>query len=187
MQTTLTKNSPRVLDATCSYFHLWPKHATIRMDIRPEVKPDIVGDIRKTDFPNSFFDEIYLDPPHMIRTDNGCMFPGDRLSIKRRLSGRRTPHSFDRYGVFKSINEWYEFLDSVNLELKRILKPNGIIHFKITSGKDRRVIKRKDMERLTNFEVIKEKTTKSKYPKSKNIVHWITFKPIFYNSVNKSN
>lgn len=69
-QTTLTKNPPRILDATCSFFRVWPKHATIRIDIRPEVKPDIVGDIKKTNFPGHCFDEIYLDPPHMIREDN---------------------------------------------------------------------------------------------------------------------
>ena len=175
-QTSLDNNGLIILDATCSYFHLWPRHATIRMDIRPEVKPDIVGDIRKTQFPNNHFDEIYVDPPHMIRTDNACMFPHDKLAVKRRLSGRTTPHSFDRYGVFKSINEWYEFLEAVNKELKRILKPNGKVHFKITHGKDKRIIKRDDMNRLTNFEVIKEKITKSKYPKSNNTVHWITFR-----------
>jgi len=174
-QLTLTKDSPKILDATCSYFHLWPRHATIRMDIRPECKPDIVGDIRKTDFLDNYFDEIYLDPPHMIRTDNGFMFPNDRMAVKRRLSGRTTPHSFDRYGVFKSIDEWYEFLDAINIEVFRIIKPGGILHFKVTSGKDKRVTKRNDLKRLTNFKVIKEKITKSKYPKSDNKVHWITY------------
>lgn len=175
-QTTLTKNPPIILDATCSYFHLWPRHATIRMDIRPECKPDIVGDIRKTNFSNHYFDEIYLDPPHMIRKDP-MHFPHDKMTIKRRLSGRRTPHSFDRYGVFKSKKEWLEFLDKINLELFRILKPKGKVHFKFTFGEDRRMIKRTDLERLTNFKLINEKITKSKYPGSKNKVYWITFRP----------
>lgn len=175
-QSTLTNNPPIILDATCSFFRIWPRHATIRMDVRPEVKPDIVGDIRKTNFPSYYFDEIYLDPPHMIRKDNPeHAFAHDKMSIKRRLSGRRTPHAFDRYGTWKTKKEWLEFLESINIELKRILKPGGKVRFKITCGEDRRIIKREDMDRLTNFQVLKEKITKSKYPGSKNQVHWITF------------
>lgn len=177
-QTTLSKNPPMILDATCSFFRVWPKHASIRMDIRPEVKPDVVGDIKKTEFPGQYFDEIYLDPPHMIRKDNPeYAYAHDKMQIKRRLSGRRTPHAFDRYGVWKTKKDWLGFLDAINIELKRILKPGGIIHFKIACGEDRRMIKRVDMDRLTNFEVLQEKITKSKYPGSKNNVHWITFGP----------
>lgn len=176
IQKTLTNNSPKILDATCSFFRVWPKHATIRMDIRPEVKPDVVGDIQKTNFPHNYFDEIYLDPPHMIRKDP-MHLPHDKMQIKRRLSGRRTPHMFDRYGTFKSRKEWLDFVDKTNNELFRILKPDGKVHYKATFGKDVRLIKRTDLDLMTNFKIIKEKITKSKKPGSKNMVHWITFIP----------
>jgi len=172
-QTTLTKNPPMILDATCSYFRNWPKHATIRMDIRPEVNPDIVGDIRKTNFPDHYFDEVYLDPPHMIRKDP-LFLPHDKMTIKRRLSGRRTPHMFDRYGVFTSRKEWIDFVKKTNVELARILKPGGLVHYKATFSDNRRYIKREDLGLMTNFKVIEEKITKSKKPKSKCLVHWIT-------------
>jgi|SRR3990167_1183603 len=173
-----------ILDATCSFFRIWPRHATIRMDIRPEVKPDVVGDIRKTDFPDAHFDEIYLDPPHMIRKDQ-FILPHDIIAIKRRLSGRKSPDSFTRYGTFKSRKEWLDFLDKTNQELFRILKPNGKVYYKTTFGKDSRLIKREDMEHMTNFKIIKEKITKSRKPGSKNMVHWITFVPQLTNKAER--
>jgi len=165
-----------ILDATCSFTRNWPKHATIRMDIRPEVKPDLVGDIRKTDFPDNYFDKIYLDPPHMIRSDPWIQ-PHDRIAIKRRLSGRRSPDSFTRYHAFKSRDEWIDFVKKTNDELFRIIKSDGTIIYKCTFGKDRRYIKREDMDLMTNFIIIEEKITKSKQPGSKNKVHWFTFRP----------
>lgn len=175
-QKTLTDNPPMILDATCSFSRIWPKHATIRMDIRPIVKPDIVGDIKKTDFPSSYFDEIYMDPPHMIRKDDMIM-PHDIMYIRRRLSGRRSPGDITRYGVFRSRDEWLNFVNQTNLEIFRILKPNGLLHTKWTFAIDKRYIKREDLNGYTNFQIIEEKITKSKKPGSKNKVHWITFKP----------
>ena len=177
MQTALSNNPPIILDATCSFSRIWPKHATIRMDIRPQVKPDLVGDIRKTNFPNSYFDEIYLDPPHMIRKD-ALIFPHDKIYISRRLSGRRSPDPFTRYGAWKNRKEWVDFVTKINKELFRIIKPGGKIHFKLTFGPDKRFIKRSDMDLMINFNIIKEKITKSKMPNSKNLVHWITYIPI---------
>lgn len=184
-QTTLTRDPPMILDATCSFYHNWPKHATIRMDIRPIVEPDIVGDITKTIFPNHYFDAIYLDPPHMIRKDP-MILGHDLTQIKRRLSGRLSRGMYEhnvegidisRYGFFKTKEEWYDFLDKVNVELLRILKPTGKTYWKLTFDIDSRGIKEKDIERLTNWQVIERKITKSKKPRSKNVVHWLTMIP----------
>lgn len=174
-QETLTRNPPQILDATCSFSRIWPKHATIRMDIRPQVKPDVVGDIKKTQFPDNHFDEIYLDPPHMIRKDP-FILPHDKLYISRRLSGRRSPDTFTRYGAWRTREEWLDFLNKTNKELLRIIKAHGFIHWKLTFGSDTRFIKREDMKLMTNFILIKEKITKSKMPGSKNHVHWLTYK-----------
>lgn len=165
-----------ILDATCSFARNWPKHATIRMDIRPIVKPDVVGDIKKTNFPDNYFDKIYMDPPHMIRKDDMIM-PHDIMTIRRRLSGRRSPGDITRYGVFRNRKEWLDFIDKTNIELLRIIKPDGKIFGKYTFGNDKRYIKREDLEGYTNFTIIEEKRTKSKKPGSKNFVHWITFIP----------
>lgn len=164
-----------ILDATCSFSKIWPKHATIRMDIRPIVKPDVVGDIKQTNFPDHYFDKIYMDPPHMIRKDDMIM-PHDIMYIRRRLSGRRSPGDITRYGVFRSRKEWIEFIEKTNHELLRILKPNGTVHGKFTFGADKRYIKREDLNGYTNFVIIEEKITKSRKPGSKNKVHWITWK-----------
>lgn len=182
-QTTLTDKAPMILDATCSFYRNWPKHATIRMDKRSEVKPDVVGDIRKTNFPDSYFDAVYLDPPHMIRKDP--MILGHDITQIRRLRrlgtyGIKTPgfyHELSRYGHFKSKDEWYDFLDKVNVELLRILKPNGKCYWKLMFGKDTRLIKQEDLQRLTNFKTIEKKVTKSKV-RSTNEVHWLTMVPI---------
>ena len=66
-QTFLDENPPMILDATCSYGRIWPAHATVRIDIRPETKPDFVMDNTNLNFPDAFFDEIYYDPPHVFR------------------------------------------------------------------------------------------------------------------------
>ena len=73
-QETLTTDHPVILDATCSYGMKrrprgvrWPQHATVRIDIRPEVKPDYIMDNANLEFPDDCFDRIYYDPPHVIR------------------------------------------------------------------------------------------------------------------------
>lgn len=180
-QLTLTNQSPIILDGTCSFKHSrtkrWPAHATIRMDIRPEVNPDVVGDIKRTDFPNHYFDEIYLDPPHMIRKDP-FMLGHDIRTIRRRMGriNSDTPNSFHRYGFFKTRDEWMEFVRMTNQEVFRILKPGGKFHYKATFSKDNRYILRKDLDEYTNFVVIKEKITNSRI-NPQNKVHWLTMIP----------
>lgn len=68
-QTTLTKDAPMILDATCSFYRNWPLHATLRMDNRAIVGPDIVADAQFLPFRDGVFDQIYCDPPHMVRKD----------------------------------------------------------------------------------------------------------------------
>ena len=56
-QATLTENAPITLDATSSR-HVktsWPRYASLRMDIRKEVKPDIVADARFLPFRDGVF------------------------------------------------------------------------------------------------------------------------------------
>lgn len=161
-----------ILDATCSFKRIWPKHATIRIDIRPEVKPDIVMDAKDLKFVDNYFDEIYVDPPHWFR--KGKMSP--RIKQVRRLSGRRTPDAFTRYGWWPSQKEWFDFIDATNKEFYRCLKKSGRLYYKITEAKG--CTKPLDLvERMTNFELIEDKISKTNSNfTSKGIVHWLTFK-----------
>lgn len=109
-QTTLI-DGPKILDATCSFSKIWPKHATVRIDIRAECKPDIVMDAKNLKFEDNYFDQIYCDPPHWIRNSNDLT----RIKIVRRLSGRKTPDSFTRYGFWKSEEEWFHLSSQKNL------------------------------------------------------------------------
>ena len=58
-QTSLDTTGKIILDATCSYARIYPKFATIRIDIRPQTKPDIVMDAKDLKFIDNYFDEIY--------------------------------------------------------------------------------------------------------------------------------
>lgn len=174
LQTSLTGNGPMILDATCSFGRIYPKHATIRIDIRPECKPDIVMDAKDLKFQDNYFDQIYCDPPHFIR--NGPPHP--RIKEVRRLSHRLSPDAFTRYGWWHGKDEWFEFVEKTNKEFARCLKPNGVLYYKITEAGG--CTKPSDLiERMTNFELIEDKTntSKSNLP-SKGITHWLTFKVI---------
>ena len=174
-QTFLDENPPKILDATCSFSKRWPAHATIRMDIRPECKPDVVGDARRTDFPDAYFDEEYLDPPHLFRR-------GGTETIKRlrREKYHRwfSPDPFTRYGTWGSREEWLDFISKALTEAHRILKPTGLLHIKLTESKDKKM-KVEDVSASPLFEVVKHKitTSVSNFSKSKAKVHWLTMRP----------
>lgn len=168
-QTALTESPPIILDATCSYGRRWPRFETIRIDIRPEVHPDFVMDAKHTNFPDYHFDEIYCDPPHIVR--------------KSPLSGMED--IYQRYGWWKSRSEWIDFLRQTNIEFFRILKLDGVLHYKITDGATFKgetggaTHLRELIREMTNFEITKDRITESKNHvlKSKSKVHWLILKP----------
>jgi hypothetical protein len=175
-QTTLDANAPRILDATCSYKHRnriprWPAHATIRIDIRPEVRPDIVMDARKLDFPDYYFDKIYCDPPHLFRrSDNGLM----QLRAMRRLHPDMGPLStYERFSYWHTRQEWLDFVSKSMPEFLRCLMPNGKLHYKLTESKDMNV---SDLLGL-GFSIKLDRVTLSKGISRKMRVHWLTMKP----------
>ncbi len=118
-----------ILDATCSFARIWPKHATIRIDIRPETNPDIVMDAKALEFPDNTFDEIYCDPPHLFRKGEH-----KTEAQTRRLSGRTSPGFWKRYGSWESKEQWDEFVERTNIEFSRVLKKDGILHYKLTDS-----------------------------------------------------
>lgn len=173
LQTSLTGQGPKILDATCSFGRIWPKYATIRIDIRKECNPDIVMDAKDLKFENDFFDEIYCDPPHLIR--KGDNLEGSKR--KTRLSGRlSSSNMFVRFGYWHNHEEFYEFVDKTNNEFYRVLKPKGIIHYKMTDGSG--CVRTSDLiERMTNFTLTKDERTKSKSALGPNgNARWLTFR-----------
>lgn len=171
MQNTLTENAPMILDATCSFGKIWPKHASIRIDVRSECKPDMVMDAKDLKFPDNYFDEIYCDPPHLIRKGGASQ----RIKTYRRLSGRRTPDPFTRYGHWNNQEEWFEFAEKTNKEFYRCLKPKGLLYYKITEAGG--CTKPSDLvQRMTNFELLEDRVVPSKSPLGKGKTHWMTFR-----------
>lgn len=146
-QTTLTENSPFILDSTCSELKIYPKFASIRLDKRIEAKPDIVADDRFLPFKDGVFDMIYCDPPHNIRhSDKG--YSGTWKTARKR---------FAQYGFWRRRSDWVTFVYLTNKEFARCLKKKGSLHYKISyNAKSKEMIWREDMGGYCNFEVVKE-------------------------------
>jgi len=173
-QTTLTQDGKMILDSTCSFSKIWPKHATVRIDVRPECNPDIVMSATDLKFPDKHFDEIYCDPPHMFRRGKDLT----KIKINRRLSGRRSPGMFERYGFWATKEEWFDFIDKTNKEFSRVLKSDGLLYYKITEASG--CTKPSDLiERMTNFVVVEDLFDKVKSNLGKGNTHYITFKHRF--------
>lgn len=176
-QGTLTEHAPIILDATCSYARIWPRYASIRIDIRPEVKPDTVMDAGDLKFPDHYFDTIYCDPPHLIRSSQ----THESLRLLRLRSGRTSPGFFERYGLWVHKADWLNFVERTNKEFYRCLKPTGTLHYKLTESNSRNnatVHLKHLLKGMTNFETVSDKQTPSRSNlKNKSMVHWLTMKP----------
>lgn len=106
----------RILDATCSHRLMWENRndpETVYMDIRPEVAPDIVGDITRAPFAAGTFDLVIFDPPHASLGVNSTMA--------------------DRYGVFTDA-QIRAAVASGFQEISRVLREDGLCLFKWSDG-----------------------------------------------------
>lgn len=73
-----------------------------------EVRPDVIGDFRKMEFPDNSFSVVVFDPPH--------------------LKCGETSFMFYKYGSLGS--KWEDDLRNGFAECFRVLKPNGTLLFK---------------------------------------------------------
>jgi hypothetical protein len=169
-QTTLTEDAPMILDATCSDLKIWPKEASIRIDIDRNVKPDIVASASSLLFRDGVFDAIYCDLPHCIRSEGH--FTGNGMW--------GSYHGLQRFSFWKSKAEWLDFLRGTNVDFSRCLKEQGILHYKIASNTngDPRMVKLNDLELMDRFTTEEWRVTKSPTPWSTAFTHWLTMKPI---------
>lgn len=114
-----------ILDACCGPRFMWlnKNHPnTIYIDIRNEdkgyrkdrpnlcIKPDIVMDFTKLDFPDECFKLIFWDPPHLRAKKLGC-------------------NLLKQYGALRP-ESWQGDLKKGFSELWRVLKPFGVLLFK---------------------------------------------------------
>jgi tRNA G10 N-methylase Trm11 len=104
----------KILDATCGTRSIWfpgerKNKDTIYIDIRPEVKPDIVCSATATPFEQKTFDMIIFDPPF-------------RQFGKNSIFGKK-------YSVM-SKSDINIFIKDAFWEFARILKDDGVVVFK---------------------------------------------------------
>ena len=177
-QTTLTEDAPVILDSTCSTLKLWPKSATVRIDIRREVKPDVVASACALPFRLGTFDVIFCDPPHIINK-KGLTKPkvGAQFASWNRRHGYHTENWINclwRFGWWTSHKQWMEFVKATDREFRTCLKDSGTLEYKIMGGPSKRFATDTDIAEMRNFEIVKTKNTKSK---NRNPVKWLTMKP----------
>ena len=179
----MTEDAPLILDATCSDKKIWPRNATVRMDVRREVNPDVVADARFLPFRDGAFEVIYCDPPHLIDEDGWendvPKFSRWFVSVNRHREGfyhQHILHSYRRYGLWHSREEWLDFLAKTNIEFARILKLNGVLEYKIGETKAKgRSVKVSELEAAyVDFEMTRRKVTESNVH---NPTFWLTMKP----------
>ena len=177
-QTTLTEDAPMIVDLTCSTKRIWPKSATKRGDVDPEVEADFHWDGKIIPFPDGSVDEFYYDPPHMIgrpfkKPEHGPWFS----SVNR----KKYPHdhflnSVGRFAKWKSRKELEATLIILNKEFARALKQDGRLNLKLSEvGRPNRSVQYSDICFLTNFILESGKITRSKF--GKNPTYWLTMKP----------
>lgn len=151
----------KILDPCCGGRMFWfNKHNpnVIFQDIRTldknsikqrpnfEIKPDMIGDFRKLEFPDKTFKLIVFDPPHLKGAGkNGWMAK--------------------KYGVLDK-DTWREDLKKGFSECWRVLKKDGILIFKLNEYS----IKLKDVRDLFPTDPLFGHTTNNK-----GNTHWICF------------
>lgn len=135
------------------------KDRFITSDLLASNTPHVVADMKNLPYTSGVFDAIRFDPPHLIRNDVKHWSP-----------------QYLRYGNWKNRKEWEIALDAVNKEFYRVTKNTATLLVKIIDGKDRRVTKRADLDRLTKWEMVKLYETPAKAAWNTNVTLWAWFR-----------
>jgi len=156
--------SKRVLDVCCGGRMFWfnkQNPDVVYQDIREEtihwnednghpkrtleIKPDVIGDFTKMDFPDNYFYLIVFDPPHFNKLGNN--------SRTAKMYGKLLP-------------TWEDDIKAGFSECFRVLKPNGTLIFKWNSTQ----IPLKKILELTDVKPLFGHTT-GRQAKT----HWVAF------------
>ena len=182
-QATLTEDPPMILDATCStgIRNRWPKFASLRMDVRAEVGPELIADARFMPFRDGSIHKIYCDPPHAIGAGKNSAFLRQQKFSRWFSSVNRDRYGSDnyaanlrRFGNWKTKEEWLQFVEATNSEFFRCLGPDGELHYKLCEMRYRTVALA-DLDLMTNFTIAQKKLTHSKW--GRNPTYWLTMQP----------
>jgi hypothetical protein len=142
---SLTKANARILDATAGNRVIWKTKDDSRIlfiDVEPEleVKPDIVMNCTKTDFPDKSFNLIVFDPPHGFGGKVGegfhtCRNKKEAEAFSRKWGYEKGNLAHCYYGVdkFKTRPQVLRFVYLASKEFYRILQDTGILFVKWTS------------------------------------------------------
>lgn len=177
IQETLTKEELLVLDTTCSEKKVWPRFASLRIDIRSKAGPDVQASATNLPFRDALFTEVYCDPPHMIKkkkTSEEPVMSAWFASKNRKLY----PHQhflncIGRFSSWTSREEWLNFIQQTNAEFYRVLKPNGVLHYKLCELRQNSV-KFSDLHLLTDFTLMASRDRLS--PLGHNKTRYFTFR-----------
>ena len=153
IQKTLFEYEFLTLDSTCSDRKIWPRFASIRIDIQREARPDIQASACFLPFRSGIFREIYCDPPHRIGRY------GQGFGLQRSNKGL----AYQRFSCWQNKEEYFKFLEAVDREFSRTLEAGGTLHFKTTEGNlsHGTMIERKMLDRLSNFQTVREERAES--------------------------
>ena len=162
-----------ILDATCSDKRRWPKFATVRMDIRREVEPDVQADATHLPFREGIFDRIYVDPPWVK--------DGDEKSRALWVARKAAPLG-GRFGGFTKRNQFLKFIFGINHDFRVCLKSSGRLYMKIgwhPSGASNGSLlsKHNDISYLSNFYIEQEIVKPSSLGWSECNTSWLTMRP----------
>ena len=134
------KPDAKILDATAGNRHIWKVKDDSRivfMDIESEleVKPDIIGDCTKTDYPDGYFHTIFFDPPHWggdVLGDNFFTLRNKQESIafSERYGTKRRGASYYGTDKFQTATQLLSFIHRAQKEFYRILNYAGCLWVK---------------------------------------------------------
>ena len=118
-----------------------------------KVHPDIVADFRNMPYPDSSFQMVVFDPPHMVY-----------YSRDANASHERRGDLYAEYGELKK--DWREYIGQGFKECFRVLKPGGFLIFKWsdTDIKVKNILKLTPERPIFGHRVGKKMAT-----------HWISF------------
>jgi len=165
-----------ILDATAGYRHMWKgKYQNVLfLDIRKEVRPDIVASNEYLPFRPQTFEKVVYDPPHCILSKH-CAFPKEEEIIEK-YGKNYLKNIMKKYGMWKSRKDYLRNIISINREAKRILKQNGALFIKHTEVKGTRISHKFLINLMDNFEVKRIRRQLSGSHLFKNTVYYITMR-----------